>query len=343
MGLAYSILNSILKIIDMSDSGKTDEAFEMLACVGILVADVIVEPVSSYPEKGVLVPVNSITMHNGGNAMTATINLKKLGVDSYIFGMVGDDVFGDFLKGKLRDAGAFVSGLKTNDKVQTSASVLMIDERGERSFFHCTGTNAVFSEKDIDYSVIENCDMIFVTGTFLLDSFDGEDTMKFLKKCKEMGKTTFLDVCWDAKGKWSELLDMSMPYIDFFMPSIDEAIQLTGKEDTEEIADVFIKKGARNIIIKLGSKGSYLRAEGETKGKIFSPFYVENPVDTTGAGDSFCSGFLSAFARGASLDECMVFGNAVGAECVTEKGATTGIKTYEETIEFIEKEQKKCL
>lgn len=132
---------------------------------------------------------------------------------------------------------------------------------------------------------------------------------------------------------------MSMPYIDFLMPSIDEAVCIAGKESPEEIADAFVSKGAKNVIIKLGSKGSYLRKEGEKSGKIFPPFYVENPVDTTGAGDSFCSGFLSAFARDKSLEDCMIFANAVGAHCVTAKGATTGIKSYEETMEFIEKEK----
>ena len=118
----------------------------------LLVADVIVEPVSKYPEKGVLEPVNTITMHNGGNAMTASINVRKLGVDSSMIGMVGDDMFGEYLRKILLSHGVNVSGLKVSDKVQTSASVLMIDKEGERSFFHCTGTNAVFSEKDIDYS-----------------------------------------------------------------------------------------------------------------------------------------------------------------------------------------------
>ena len=305
-------------------------------CVGILVADVIVEPVSKYPEKGVLTPVNSITMHNGGNAMTAAINLKKLGVDSAIVGMVGNDTFGEFLKTRLQDVDVNTLGLKVNEQVQTSASVLMIDEHAERSFFHTVGTNAVFSEKDIDYSIIDAGDMVFVTGTFLMDTFDGIETMNFLKKCKEMGKTTFLDVCWDAKGKWGEILDMSLPYIDYLMPSIDEAVQLTGKENPEEIADVFASKGAKNIIIKLGSKGSYLRKANEKTGCIFPPYYIENPVDTTGAGDSFCSGFLSAFARGEELEECMKFANATGAHCVMEKGAPSGIKTYEEIKRFME-------
>ena len=307
-----------------------------IACVGILVADVIVEPVHNYPEKGVLEPVNSITMHNGGNAMTAAINLHKLGVESRMVGMVGKDMFGDFLKGRLEEAGVDTKGLARSETAQTSASVLMIDKTGERSFFHCTGTNAVFSEKDIDYSVIEECDGVFVTGTFLLDTFDGEETKAFLARCKEMGKTTFLDVCWDAKGNWGKKLDMCMPYIDYLMPSIDEAVLIAGKEDPDDIADVFMQKGAKNVIIKLGSKGSYLRMNGWEKGKVFKPFYIDNPVDTTGAGDSFCSGFLASFARDMAPEDSMVFANATGACCVTAKGATTGIKTFEETLAFIE-------
>ncbi len=66
--------------------------------------------------------------------------------------------------------------------------------------FECTETNAVLTEKDICYDTIKECDIVFVTGSFLMDSFDGKETMTFLKKCKELGKTTFLDVCWDAKG-----------------------------------------------------------------------------------------------------------------------------------------------
>ena len=306
-----------------------------VACVGILVADVIVEPVIAYPEKGVLEKVNSITVHNGGNAMTASINLRKLGVESKMVGMVGNDMFGQFLKERLEKADVDTRGLKISDKDQTSASVLMIDKNAERSFFHCVGTNAVFGIDDIDFDIIKECDIVFVTGTFLLTHFDGEETMEFLKKCKEMGKTTMLDVCWDANGNWGKLLDMCMPYIDYLMPSIDEAVCIAGKEDPDEIADVFNKNGAKNVIIKLGSKGSYLRKEGETKGQIFPPFYIENPVDTTGAGDSFCSGFIASFARGNSPEECMEFANAVGAMSVMEKGATSGTKSYEETLEFI--------
>ncbi len=307
-----------------------------VACLGILVADVIVEPVDTYPEKGVLQKVNSITVHNGGNAMTASINLRKLGVDSSIIGMVGNDMFGEFLKGRLCEASVDTRGLKVSADTQTSASVLMIDNSGERSFFHCVGTNAVFSINDIDYDIINECDIVFVTGTFLLTHFDGVETMEFLKKCKEMGKTTLLDVCWDSKGEWGKLIDMSLPYIDYFMPSIDEAKCIANEDEPEAIADVFASKGASNIVIKLGSKGSYLRKKGESTGTVYKPYKVNNVVDTTGAGDSFCSGFIAALSMDKPLEECMVFANAVGAMSVMEKGATSGTKSYDETLKFIE-------
>ncbi len=312
-----------------------------VACVGILVADVMASPVGSYPGKGMLQQINSITVHNGGNAMTASINLSKMGVDAKLVGKVGADIFGVYLRDCLVKSGVDTRGLKDDESVQSSASVVLLDESGERSFLHCVGTNAVFSESDIDYSIIEECDLVFLTGTFLMDTFDGEQTAKFLKKCKEMGKTTFLDVCWDAKGNWAKLLDCAMPYIDFLMPSIDEAVQLAGgEEDPEKIADVFMSKGAKNVIIKLGKRGSFLRLSGEEKGNIYPIVGRGKPVDTTGAGDSFCSGYLAAYARDVDPHECMMVANATGGLCVTAKGATTGTRSYEETLKFLEEETR---
>ncbi len=321
--------------------GDNEEAsaVKKVACVGLLVADVIVEPVNGYPGHGVLKRVNGITLHNGGNAMTAAINLTKMGVSASIVGKVGDDMFGTYLRSKLTELGADTRGLKTDRSTQTSASVLMIDESGERSFFHCVGTNGTFGIDDVDFDVIEEADLVFVTGTYLLDRFDGAETMEFLKRCKKMGKTTFLDVCWDEKGRWGALLDMSMPYIDYLMPSLDEAVMIAGCQDPDEIADVFMEKGAKNVVIKMGKTGSYLRLAGETRGRIFPSVKGVKAVDTTGAGDSFCAGFLAATARGEDPVSAIEIANVTGALCVMATGATTGTRPYDEVLKFKE-EQK---
>lgn len=306
-----------------------------VACVGILVSDVMVSGMDGMPNKGELSRVDAVTIHNGGNAMTAAINLTKLGVETRMVGKVGCDLFGSYLEERLIAHGVDTRGLAKDDRCGSSVSIVLLDKSGERSFLHTVGTNGTFCEKDIDYSIIDECDLVFLTGTYLMDTFDGEETATFLKKCKEMGKTTFLDVCWDAKGRWGDILDRAMPYIDFFMPSIDEAVNIAKCDTLEGMADVFMSKGVKNVVIKTGKSGSYMRLAGEAEGKTFPSLKGVTAVDTTGAGDSFCSGFLSAYARTLSPEECIRIANTTGAMCVTAKGATTGIRSYDETLEFM--------
>ena len=305
-----------------------------VACVGILVADVITKPVDEIPEKGLLGLVDSIELFSGGNAMTAAINIKKIGLNSAVIGKIGNDPFGDFLEGCLDKSGVDTRGISRDEKVQTSTSVALSSSDGERTFLHCVGANGTFSVDDVNWDVVDESKIVFVTGTYLLNTFDGKQTVEFLKKCKEKGKTTALDVCWDSKGKWGELLNDAMPYIDIFMPSIDEAKMIAGKEEPEEMADVFFQRGVKKVVIKLGKDGCYVRESKDSEG-IVVPSYKVKAVDTTGAGDSFCSGFLSAYAKGNSFLECAQFANATGAHNVMAKGATTGIKSYEEIVEFM--------
>ena len=308
-------------------------------CVGILVADIIVKPVTKMPGKGVLSLVDSVELFSGGNAMTASINLKKLGVSSAISGMIGKDRLGDFLRDCLEKNNVETVGLKTTDRACTSASTLFISNEGERSFLHCVGANGVFSIDDIDLELIKNSRIVFVTGTFLMDTFDGEQTALFLKKCKELGKTTVLDVCWDSKGRWGKILNQALPYIDIFMPSIDEARKISDEQQVSKMADRFIERGVGSVVIKCGADGCYVKESKDKEGYILPTYKDIKVIDTTGAGDSFCSGFLAAFSRGLDFKTCAQFGNATGTSCVMARGATTGIKSYEEICDFINKNE----
>lgn len=307
-----------------------------IACVGIMVADVIVKSVDTIPKKGLLERVDSIGLFSGGNAMTAAINIKKIGISSAVIGKVGTDYFGKFLIDCLDNSGVETDGVSISTDTQTSVSVALSSHDGERTFLHCTGANGALCYDDINWDTIDKAKIVFVTGTYLMDAFDGVQTSAFLKKCKEMGKITALDVCWDAKGRWDDILKDTMPYIDIFMPSIDEAKEIAHKDTPEQIAQVFFDWGVKTAVIKLGSKGCYVQNKGES-GKRFPSLGNVDVVDTTGAGDSFCSGFLSALAMGKDIFECAEFGNATGAMCVTQQGATTGIKNKTEILKFIEK------
>lgn len=267
--------------------------------------------------------------------MSAAVDMSKIGLKTALLGKVGNDSFGDFLKNTLIQNNVNVDGLVFDIENQTSASVVLSDSDGERTFLHCIGANGTFSKDDMNWDVIQNSKIVFVAGTMLMDTFDGEHCASVLKKCKDMGKTTVLDTAWDSKGRWMKVLEQCLPYIDVFLPSIDEAIELSGKEEPKEIADVFFNKGVKQVTIKLGSKGCYLRESKDAEG-IIIPTYEAEVIDTTGAGDSFCAGFITGLVKGMSFKDCGRFANAVGTHCVSEMGATTGIKPMADILAFME-------
>ncbi|NJD03542.1 MAG: carbohydrate kinase family protein [Ruminiclostridium sp.] len=305
-----------------------------VACVGILVADAIARTVNNLPDKGKLDLVDKIELFTGGCAVNTAIDMARMGLNIAIIGKIGNDGFGKFLSGTLKDEKVDIKGLVAADGSNTSASLVTVDSNGERSFMHCVGANGEFSVNDINYDVIRDSKIVFVAGTMLMPTFDGEQCAGFLKKAKEMGKYTVLDTAWDSRGRWMKVLKPCMEYIDLFIPSIEEAEQLSGKNDPEEIADVFLSMGVRTAVIKMGKKGCFIKDSNGEKHTI--PTYSKiKAVDTTGAGDSFVAGFLTGMTKGWSLYQCGLMGNAVGTHCVMAAGASTGIKSFREITEFM--------
>jgi len=318
-----------LQFIKLEDYDMTD-----VACIGILVADIIAKPVDSIPGKGLLGLLDGITLHNGGCAMSASIGMSKIGLKTAILGKVGNDGFGEYLKKVLTENNINTAGLVTDNGNQTSASVVLSDSGGERTFLHCTGANGTFCADDVNWKAIEDSKIVFVAGTMLMDAFDGEPCADVLKRCKEMGKTTVLDTAWDSKGRWMEVLRPCMPYIDVFLPSYEEAAELGGETELPKLANVFFNNGVKQVAVKLGGKGCYLRESKDADG-ITLPAYTVNAIDATGAGDAFCAGFITGLTKGMSFTDCGRFACATGAHCVSAMGATNGIKSYEEILKFM--------
>jgi len=121
-----------------------------VSCVGVITADVFAKPVEKLPEKGLLSKVDQIQLSVGGCASNAAIDLVKLGMKAQLFGRIGNDSFGRFVKGEIESAGVNTEGLYISDNVQTSSSVVAVNADGERSIMHCFGSNAEFCLADID-------------------------------------------------------------------------------------------------------------------------------------------------------------------------------------------------
>ena len=263
--------------------------------------------------------------------MNTAIDLSKIGVEAGIIALIGTDGFGEFVKNELSKEKVNIDGLRYTSSVRNSSSIVLSNTDGERSFLHYSGTNGAFTEKDVDIRIIEDCEYLFIAGALLMPSFDGEPTARILKKAQELGKYTILDTAWDSTGKWMKTLKPCMEYIDLFIPSIEEAQMLSGKQDEKEIAVDFLKQGAKNVVIKLGSQGCYVKNK---EVEFYSKSFKVNCVDTNGAGDSFVAGFIAGLVRGESLEKCAELANATGAFCVMKVGASEGIKSREEILNF---------
>lgn len=314
---------------------RKEYTMSRVICLGILVADMIAKPVNTLPEKGKLTLVDTIEMHTGGCATNTAISLAKLGEDVGVIGLVGNDGMGDFVESALRKHHVDIRGMKRTDLASTSTSIVLSNADGERSFVHSLGANGIFSANHVSWDVIRDAEILFIAGSLLLPSFDGTPTAEVLKRAKKMGKYTILDTAWDDTGRWMKSIDPCLPYLDLFIPSIEEAAMISGVDDEKQMAEIFMEKGVENVVIKLGSKGCYIKNQ---QAEYYIPSYSVEAIDTNGAGDSFVAGFITGLLNQWSIEKTGRFANAVGAHCVMEIGASSGIKDKKEILGFMERE-----
>ena len=301
-------------------------------CLGILVADVVAKPIEEMPGKGKLRLVNTMELHTGGCASNTGYALNKLGISTGLMGKVGTDGFGDFLVRYMEEAGLDTRGIRRTSSVNTSATMVMVSEDGERTFFHYLGANARFCYDDLDFDIIKEAKILHVAGAFLMPNFDGEPAARVLKQAREWGIVTSLDTAWDSKNNWMDILEPCLQHLDIFMPSIEEARMITGKEEPREIAEFLLSYGIGTVALKMGEQGSYIRTRDW---EMAVPIYRVNAIDATGAGDAFAAGFLVGVSKGWDHKNAAKLANAVGAFCTTSMGATAGIAGLRETLELM--------
>jgi sugar/nucleoside kinase (ribokinase family) len=310
-----------------------------VTCIGLLVADVVGKPIDSLPEKGKLQRVDRMELHTGGCAANTGIGLAKLGVKTAVIGKVGADGFGDFIVHRLAANRIEIDGVARDADAATSATMVLVHADGERSFLHYYGANATLSRSDIALRLVKQSKVVHIAGAFLMSSLDGEPCADVLREARQAGVITTFDTAWDVTGAWMDKIGCCLKYIDYCLPSYEEARMLAGgREAPEEIARVLLDAGVKVVGLKMGERGAYIRsAEGD---EIRLPALPVEAVDALGAGDAFVAGFLTGIVRDWDLERSARFANAVGACCVTALGATTGIRSFADTLRFVEEQRK---
>ena len=308
-----------------------------VTCVGVLVADVVVRPVDEWPQRGQLGLVQDVAVRSGGLAHTTGVTLAKLGVATAVVGRVGADLFGRFLVDELHRHGV-AAYVRVDEEAPTSTTVVAVTSGGERSFLHLVGANGRLVEEDVDDALLRQTRVLHLGGTFILPALDGEPTVRLLRRARAAGCLTSLDVAWDARGRWMALLAPALPHLDILFGNREELGRLTGEDDPPRIAAALRARGVGTVAVKMGEQGAYVDGTGPDgrawRGHL--PAYAVPVVDTTGAGDAFCGGFLAGTLMGWDLERTARLANAARALCVTALGGPTGVRTLDETLNVME-------
>ena len=313
------------------------DKFDCVVC-GSCVVDVLVRPVSLQQPigPGTLVRTKPLTLTTGGIVSNSGITLARLGMRVAAFTYVGDDPWAKVIRTRFEAEGIDTAHLLTHPSEPTSTTAVLIDTAGERSFLHAVG-----APKQLDkQAFLSQLDLFSRSRVMLLGYYPllpnlQEDLPEVLQAIRETGCQTALDTAGDG-GEFHPL-DACLPHLDFYVPSLGEAIHQTGEKDPHKILAVFRQAGAPGLLgLKLGSEGALLSPR---KGEFEDIPAVQPPgkvIDTTGAGDCFFGGLLTGLLRGMSTVDAGKLAAAAGACCVTGLGAITAIRSYEETARLAE-------
>jgi sugar/nucleoside kinase (ribokinase family) len=331
-------------------------------------------------KPGHLVEVGKAVTSPGGPVSNTGLTLHRLGIQTGLMGKVGNDLFGRALCGALDANGSGLSsGMIIDDTADTSYTVILSPPGVDRIFFHCPGANDTYTVDDLQIPVIKNTRLFHFGYPPVMRKMyedDGTNLSELFRLVKDSDVTTSLDMTLpdpvsDAgRADWNRILAATLPYVDIFLPSLEEILFMFGRDDfckpekactpavLSGISEKLMNMGAKIVGIKLGDQGLYIRtSEASTLKKmgrarpaefstwadreIRSPCYEVDVAGTTGSGDATIAGFLAGMLRGCSIGETVTMAVAAGACCVERLDATEGITDWEATRNRINKGWKR--
>lgn len=255
----------------------------------------------------------------GGSAANTMVGLARLGCKVGFIGKVAEDREGKMLLEDFRGERVDTNGIITAKHGRSGTAMGFVDERGERALYIDPGVNDTIGFDEI------NKEYAFQTQFLHLTSFVGEKSFQTQKRLVETlprNVKVSLDIGELYARRGLKALEPIMSRTFVMMPNAKELQILTGKVDFERNAEVLLEKGVKTVAVKLGNKGCYV-----TDGKencMVERFKVK-VVDTTGAGDAFCAGFLYGLISGKNLHECGRIGNFVASRGIMKMGARAGL------------------
>jgi len=255
----------------------------------------------------------------GGSAANTIVGLARLGCKVGFIGKVANDDEGKLQINCLKKEGVDTSGIIESGKGRSGSVFGFVDKKGARSLYINSGVNDIIEPREIKWGYVSQ------TKFLHLSSFVGEKSFRAQKKL--IGALpSEVKISFDPGSLYAQkgfaVIEPLVRDSYVLMPNAIELEQLTGEINYRKGADLMINMGVKIVAVKLGIKGCYV-TNGQER-LMVEPFKVKS-VDTTGAGDAFCAGFLYGLIHGKSLYECGQLGNFVASRSITVMGARAGL------------------
>ncbi len=309
--------------------------------------------------------------------------MKTLGNNVAFCARVGDDTLGRLTIELLRNSGN-PEGIRPVEGAASAYTVVIAPPGIDRIFLHNTGTNDTFGHEDLDPDLITQCRHFhFAYPPLMARMFadDGEELTRIFRIAKEAGATTSCDLALPdpdspaGKAPWRRILEKALPYIDIFLPSIEEMFYMFEPEsflrmkeehggaelidflppsEFSRIAGEAIAMGCKMTTLKAGHRGFYFKSGSgvafATMGasppadavnwanrELWAPaFVIDKIASATGSGDSSIAGFLTAYLHRMTVEEALKTATCCGWQNLQKLDAVSGMHNWEETMAFLE-------
>jgi len=296
--------------------------------VGLNATDTILQ-VPHFPAYGGKVPFHGEAYSVGGQVATAICACSKLGLRSKYIGTIGDDERGRIQLESLQGSGVNIDHVQLRKNCPNQSAYIIIDEAtGERTVFWSRPDCLAISPEQITEDQIVCARLLHI---------DGHDT-KAVEHAARTARAHGIPVTVDVDTIYAGF-DKVLPYVDHLIASSEFPGRWTGLEDPfEALTKIQADFGMKVAAMTLGAHGALALVEGRF---VYSPGFVVNCLDTTGAGDVFHGAYCYAVLADMPIDEALTFSNALAALNCTAMGARGGLATLDEAKSLIARGERR--
>ncbi|MCH3964921.1 MAG: sugar kinase [Clostridium sp.] len=283
----------------------------------------------------------TFTKFLAGAEVNVCVGLSRLGHSTQYITKLGKDPFGSFIKDSLDREGIGTDYIGETEEYFTAYQLKSKVSTGDPKIFYFRRNSAAshFSKDDLENLNLDDVKIAHLTGIFpALSESCREAVYELIKLLKQKNITITFDPnlrpqLWKSRSEMVDTINDIAFRSDIVLPGINEGLILAGSDKPDEIADFYLNRGVKTVIVKLGSRGAFVKS-GKKSYEVRG-FKVDKVVDTVGAGDGFAVGVITGLLEGLSVEDSVKRGTAIGALAVMSEGDSDGYPDRQQLEKFM--------